>query len=461
MSTSPARLLRQFRRRPLAACVIALFALAAPEVGSCVAVTNCNDVGPNSLRAAITNTPSGGTVDMTGLTMCSTITLEDFQIVIPQQDLTILGPPGGVTIAHDGSYGRVLNHQGSGLLRLGNLTITGGNPYNSYQTVAGGCIYSKGSVYLKNSSVTSCFADADANHRAEGGGIFTVGMLTLVHSTLSGNVAGHLAGLPTYGAYGGGAYVGGFFTAEYSSIRGNSANGHRSATGGVHVRSGVLISSSTISGNSAEYFAGLCACGINSGAATIESSTISDNHATNITGGVYSNIPMTVRNSTIAFNTAASGKADGYYIAPGLATHGPGSTIGVVLESSILSNNTYTSNASVIENDFSAFPGTVTLTGNHNLIPASFESFAPGVVTVTACPLLGPLRDNGGPTQTHALLSHSPAIDQGTNSQHLMYDQRGSPYKRADGVSINFADIGAYEVQPEDIVFNTSFEGCP
>jgi hypothetical protein len=126
MSTSPAALLRRFRRRPLAACVAALFALGAPEMGSCVAVTNCNDVGPNSLRAAITNTPSGGTVDMTGLTMCSTITLEDFQIVIPQQDLTILGPPTGITIAHDGNYDRVLNHQGNGLLRLGNLMITVG-----------------------------------------------------------------------------------------------------------------------------------------------------------------------------------------------------------------------------------------------------------------------------------------------------------------------------------------------
>ena len=66
-------------------------------------------------------------------------------------------------------------------------------------------------------------------------------------------------------------------------------------------------------------------------------------------------------------------------------------------------------------------------------------------------PKLGPLQNNGGPTPTHALLSGSPAIDQGY-SFGLVTDQRGMPRP------VNFAgipnasggdgsDIGAFEAQ--------------
>ena len=89
-----------------------------------------------------------------------------------------------------------------------------------------------------------------------------------------------------------------------------------------------------------------------------------------------------------------------------------------------------------------------------------------------ACPRLGPLPDNGGFNQTHALLSGSPAIDHGDNvliDPNTMapygYDQRGRAlangefdYVRVSGSS---ADVGAYEVQKNDIVFNAGFEGCP
>jgi hypothetical protein len=58
-------------------------------------------------------------------------------------------------------------------------------------------------------------------------------------------------------------------------------------------------------------------------------------------------------------------------------------------------------------------------------------------------PLLGPLADNGGPTQTHALLPGSPAIDRGRNDLGLATDQRG--FGRVAGRA---ADMGAFEVQP-------------
>ncbi len=69
-----------------------------------------------------------------------------------------------------------------------------------------------------------------------------------------------------------------------------------------------------------------------------------------------------------------------------------------------------------------------------------------------ANPGLGPLADNGGPTQTIALLSGSPAIAAGSTAlavdpatgQPLATDQRGFP--RVVGNSI---DIGAFEVQSQ------------
>ena len=64
---------------------------------------------------------------------------------------------------------------------------------------------------------------------------------------------------------------------------------------------------------------------------------------------------------------------------------------------------------------------------------------------------MGPLADNGGPTQTHALLPDSPAIDAGDNSlavdadgNPLSTDQRGTGFDRIFGGTV---DIGAFEFE--------------
>ena len=455
MSYSTLKPSRVWRQRRLVTCIAGVVSLATPAIALSVPVTNCNDVGPNSLRAAVVNTTTGGTIDMTGLT-CSTITLEDFQIVIPQNDLTIEGPARGVTIAHDGNYDRVLNHQGSGTLKLEYIHVTGGDRYSSTQSVNGGCIYSKGNVVMVASSVSNCSADTNApNGYARGGGIFTLGDLTLYTSSITGNVAG---GHYSTVAESGGAHSGGFFEMVNSSIRNNSAVGtYASRGGGVTTDSNFLMLYSTISGNAADIIGGLDAQGHYSSG--MYASTVSGNHA-NLIGGVYLYTATTIRNSTIAFNSAATGKSNASYYSPGLSIVHFGQPVVVDLESSIIANNTYPSNGVPIESDLTE-SGNITVSGQHNLIVASSVVLPPNVVAVTSCPLLGPLRDNGGVTQTHALLSHSPAIDEGSNSGHETFDQRGSPYKRSDGLFANFTDIGAYEVQQEDVVFNAGFDGCP
>ena len=65
---------------------------------------------------------------------------------------------------------------------------------------------------------------------------------------------------------------------------------------------------------------------------------------------------------------------------------------------------------------------------------------------------LDPLADNGGSTETHALLLGSVAIDVipaadcvDADSEPLTEDQRGEPRPEAGGT---MCDVGAFEVQP-------------
>jgi hypothetical protein len=60
--------------------------------------------------------------------------------------------------------------------------------------------------------------------------------------------------------------------------------------------------------------------------------------------------------------------------------------------------------------------------------------------------MLGPLQDNGGPTETHALLPGSPAINQIPEAEcEVDTDQRGEPRPETGGT---MCDVGAFEVQP-------------
>lgn len=90
-----------------------------------------------------------------------------------------------------------------------------------------------------------------------------------------------------------------------------------------------------------------------------------------------------------------------------------------------------------------------TLSGTGNILGGSTETGS------AVDPLLQPLADNGAwftlpdgvsKIQTHALAAGSPAIDAGALSGDFPpFDQRGVPYVRVYGPSI---DIGAFEVQP-------------
>jgi hypothetical protein len=136
-----------------------------------------------------------------------------------------------------------------------------------------------------------------------------------------------------------------------------------------------------------------------------------------------------------------------------------------------MSNNTY----GATENDLKLVTGAFSITINsgnlaaaaNNLVHVTIDPSKLPTDTLSDCPRLGQLRNNGGLTLTHALLSHSVAIDKGNNTFGSLYDQRGPAsvngvldYTRFSDAG-PLTDIGAYEVQKNDIVYNDDFDECP
>ena len=475
MSALLSRSLRESRRRPIAlGSGRSLRAFAAPELmAATIQVANCSDGVPapvGSLREAVPLAGEDGTVDLSALPAhgCSTITLTAGEIAIPQQNLYMFGPTSGVTIASSFSLllnsGRILNHTGYGLLDLKNLTIGGGSIYSTTQGMYGGWHFVERPSGPRLFRCGTLFGECQESSRCRRRN-FVRGSLYMFNSTITGNSAGSISGSK---AYGGGADVGGRFFASQSTISNNIAGASGIGVGGgIYNLAPFTLESSTISGNTAGNSFGAISSRYNKAGyeSTIHNSTISGNTAVaGVAGGIYSNISVELQNSTIAFNKAGSGKRSYYhYDAPGLdVVSVDGHVVNTTIQSSILSNNTYQG----IPNDFSVYNAagsSITASGANNLIGTTTVTGNLGVIA-GRCPLLAPLSDNGGPTQTHALLTRSSAIDQGNDNaidgntqMPYLYDQRGAPFLR---VNHGQADIGAYELQQADIVFNTSFEAC-
>ncbi|PNW58746.1 UNVERIFIED_CONTAM: hypothetical protein BEN50_05950 [Euhalothece sp. KZN 001] len=252
-----------------------------------------------------------------------------------------------------------------------------------------------------------------ASTTAPGGGIFNDEDLTLTNSTVSGNSAGG----------GGGVVNNGTSTINNSTLSGNSAT-----FGGGVVNNGTsTITNSTISGNSTSFRGG----GIdNTGTSTINNSTLSGNSASIRGGGIHNRGTSTINNSTLSDNSATNG--GGIYN----ANDGTANITNSIVANSVgddLSRDTGTINASysLIENNADQINGT----DDNNITGQD--------------PLLDPagLQDNGGPTQTIALLVDSPAIDAGDNNlipAGVDFDQRGTGFDRIVNGTV---DIGAFEVQ--------------
>jgi hypothetical protein len=442
-----------------------VFALSAPAalantwtVDSC-AEGNAGDIATQtgSLRFVAANAPDGADVDMGNLG-CSLISLSTGAVNLSQNNLNIIGPGVNKLTVSGAFKGRVFNHTGTGTLAISDLSLAEGYVVNSAGFALGGCIASSGYLKLLHASLSGCSAVTDTGVAIAGGAYASTG-LYLLHSNVSGNVA---QARTTGFSKGGGGYSRGALFVGESTVATNSAKateGSHASVGGLLIAGSAFINASTISGNASDgYFGGLKFYNERDYAGnivTVLNSTISGNSAGTQQGGIYANAgEVDIYNSTIAFNTAATGSA---YLAPGLTIAAYAPATAITLQSSILSNNTYAGT----ESDLIVSLNPVTIGGGNNLIRNAAASVPAD--TLHSCPLLGPLRDNGGLTRTHALLSHSPAIDAGNQAVGGGFDQRGSA---ADNGTTSYPrgvlpDVGAYEVQPDDIVFNGGFDGCP
>ncbi|MFY9822714.1 MAG: CSLREA domain-containing protein [Thermoanaerobaculia bacterium] len=200
-----------------------------------------------------------------------------------------------------------------------------------------------------------------------------------------------------------------------------TANRSQSSGGGIYSYDAAFLSveESLVAGNRADIDGG----GIYSlGFIGPSNSTISGNSAANSGGGLVIGRRAIAFNNTIAGNSASSG---------GGAVSGSLSQIFLV--NTIIAGNTGGDCLAANTRQFSVHDldsdGSCGLTDPGNL---------PGTN-----PLLGPLANNGGPTDTYALLAGSPAIDAGDNANCLPTDQRG--VTRPQGPA---CDIGAFERVP-------------
>jgi len=366
----------------------------------------------------------------------------------------------------------------NGNVTLTNSTVSGNSATSTNYSVKGGGVFATGNVLATHSVISGNYGKGGGNESL-GGGINTkTGSITLSYSTVSGNTLKSTAA--DHGAYGGGTFSAlGSLTVSYSTISGNSVSSDTgfAAGGAIFAQRNVTLRRATISGNySSAALGGIAA--LNSGANNTNTfymiaSTVSANSTAGLVGGIGIDSSTTkIYNSTIAFNTASGATANDEVYGPGLTLNAAYGPMNVTLSSNLLSNNTYdaglevdltTANSSTHAVTFNASPANNFIRTSY--VPAAAASQLPDDTLSGSCPLLGPLRNNGGATRTHALLSGSIAIDHGNNAKNLKEDQRGV---LADAMPFKYplpsgaaADIGAYEVTQADIVFNNAFDGCP
>ncbi len=177
------------------------------------------------------------------------------------------------------------------------------------------------------------------------------------------------------------------------------------------------------------------------GARGVVNSTLADNSAyAGGGGGIFEDqATLTVVNSTIAYNGATDG-GGGIFDSEGTAT----------LDNTIVAANPQELGLGEPADDITGSP--VFGTSAYNLVGVdnteSLSASNDNLLNIRN-PGLGALGNNGGPTQTIALLAGSPAIDAGNNAlavdpttgDHLAYDQRGTGYPRVVGASVNIRDF--------------------
>lgn len=347
---------------------------------------------------------SGGAILVVGSSSVSPFDLLELDNVIIQNNVATAGTGGAIQLS------------------LWNLTIKNSLLQHNSASQRGGALF-----ILLAENTNALIEDSivrDNTTTAEfGGGIRGYGgALAMTRTLIEGN---------TSSSHGGGLfYQDGYFALNDSTIRNNvAADGDGGGIRFLNVYA--LIEGSTISGNRAAqgsgggiYFSG----SFNDAPLFLmTNSTVSGNTAF-LGGGLFLNptedSATNIRHTTIANNTALSvvGAGGAIFLDP--------DSNPVFLTRSLISGNSGSP---------TCYPfGSLYSTGLSLLQDNSCGSHSTDVVGVN--PLLGPLANNGGNTQTHALLPGSPVIDLADCITGITVDQRG--VMRPQGER---CDSGAFE----------------
>ena len=425
-----------------------LFGVGRPDIVQ-LADASESDCRACLLREAIKNASNGDTIQIPP----GIYTLEGGELII-KKNITLEGAGAATTIiqaaaAPGAATHRVMNIPFGREVSLSGLTIRHGLVDSSeprhllFPGTAsgmwaiplefGGGIHVHGTLRLSDSVVTG-------NQAGGGGGIFNGGILFLSNTRIEHNTAT---------ASGGGIYNGGILEALETDLVNNQAG----SGGGILNVGNLTVKRSTIMGNAAKYSGG----GIQNssiGVSHLEYTTVNEN-TSNSGGGIRNNGRMTLENSTVSGNTGKRGGGilNENYISISNTTvsgnrgeYGGGIAVGRALGNprTELNNTIIAANTAMLEGP--DCNGSVTSLG-HNLVGSNdhcgLQTTASDLVGTRSQPVeprLGPLDDNGGPTETHALLLGSPAIDTGGDNPASPTDQRG--LARPQGSA---SDIGAYE----------------
>lgn len=381
----------------------------------------CADsAGACTLRAAVeeSNALSGDdtilfNTSLTGQTIVLDMALNTIEI---KSNVTVNGLGANfLAVSGDGKIGVFAVTGGATIMR--DLTIRDGdNTSSSGSGLGGGINISNSSMTLENVIVTG-------NKSLFGGGVNAeYAAITMTSVTLSNNHAD----LGSSSVGGGMATFRSDITMTDCTVAGNTT---RNLGGGVYFEFGMhRISGTTFSGNSAGSIGG--GLEVDGGELTMVNSTVSGNTALT-GGGIASGGTVTLRNVTIAGNTATNSGG-------GFSTVNGGKRIA----NTIVADNTAPASPDI--------DGVFTSLGN-NLVRnrAGSSGYIASDLPDGTNPLLGALANNGGATETRALMAGSPAVNAGNNAQALdtdnttplASDQRAGFPRIVSGT----VDIGAFE----------------